>query len=487
MLDQYRGQGMFSDPLPLPSDANALRMLWTYILKICGTRKSRLVCNGNPRQKGTVTLGHTYANSLEAASERLFWAITAQQGYIAIGADVSNAFAEAPPAKAPLYLYIDEAYREWWTEHLGLPPIPADCNVVRDHNAIQGHPESPRLWEKHIHQILKQLGLKATTQAPCVYTGQIEGQGVLFLRQVDDFAIAAQDITTAMTLIDRINAKMRIQIKTMGIIDRFNGLDIHQTRNYIKLTCEKYLHKAMTAHKWVHEQPIAEKPTPLPSDAAYIQTLESAPRPNTTAEQAALRKEMGFNYCQVIGGIIYPMMKCRPDVAFHATKLSQYMDNPAKVHYLALQQVCRYLLHTKTEGIYYWRKTPRKDLPEAPNPEPYHDTYSMEINPTNHVEQLFGYMDADWASDTKHRKSVTGIILMYAGGAVGYTTRFQDTIAHSSAEAEFTAACDAGKQILYFRSLLEQMNISQPEATILYEDNNGALLMANAQQPTQRT
>ncbi len=31
------------------------------------------------------------------------------------------------------------------------------------------------------------------------------------------------------------------------------------------------------------------------------------------------------------------------------------------------------------------------------------------------------------------------------------------------------------------------MNISQPDATILYEDNNGALLMANAQQPTRHT
>jgi hypothetical protein len=130
MLDQYREQGMFSAPLPLPSNANALRMLWTCILKICGTRKSRLVCNGKPRQKGTVTLGHTYTNSLEAASERLFWAITAQQGYIVIGADISNAFVEAPPPKVPLHLYIDKAYREWWTEHLGLPPIPADCNRV---------------------------------------------------------------------------------------------------------------------------------------------------------------------------------------------------------------------------------------------------------------------------------------------------------------------------------------------------------------------
>jgi len=146
MLDQYHSQGMFSAPQPLPTGANALHMLWTYIMKMCSTRKSRLVCNGHPRQKGTVTLGHTYANALDAASERLFWSIVANEGMIAIGADVTNAFAEAPPPKAPLYLYIDEAFREWWSDHLGNPPIPPECNVVRVHNAIQGHPESPRLW-----------------------------------------------------------------------------------------------------------------------------------------------------------------------------------------------------------------------------------------------------------------------------------------------------------------------------------------------------
>ncbi len=56
-----------------------------------------------------------FANSLDAASEHLLWAIVAKECLIAIRADVSNAFAEAPPTKAPLYLYIDEAYREWWT------------------------------------------------------------------------------------------------------------------------------------------------------------------------------------------------------------------------------------------------------------------------------------------------------------------------------------------------------------------------------------
>jgi hypothetical protein len=66
-------------------------------------------------------------------------------------------------------------------------------------------------------------------------------------------------------------------------------------------------------------------------------------------------------------------------------------------------------------------------------------------------------------------------------------TKYQETIANSSTEAEFTATCDAGKMSLFFCSLLEDMYIPQHHATFLYEDNNGALLMPNAQQPTRQT
>ena len=76
---------------------------------------------------------------------------------------------------------------------------------------------------------------------------------------------------------------------------------------------------------------------------------------------------------------------------------------------------------------------------------------------------------------------------MFAGGAVGYETKFQTVIAHSSTEAEFIAACDTAKMILFFRSLLDELGLPQTHATVLFEDNTGALLMANAQQPTRRT
>ena len=203
-----------------------------------------MVCNGSPRQKGTVTLGHTYANALDAASERLFWAIVASENLIAVGADVSNAFAEAPAPKAPLYLYIDDAFRDWWTNHLGNAPIPADCNVVRVHNAIQGHPESPRLWEKHIDKILRDLGLTPTTHEPCLYSGIFLHTKVHFLRQVDDFAVASSDRNIAMALISAINIKMRIEVKHLGLIDQFHGMDIQQPVMMLKLlakiTCKRW-------------------------------------------------------------------------------------------------------------------------------------------------------------------------------------------------------------------------------------------------------
>jgi len=58
----------------------------------------------------------------------------------------------------------------------------------------------------------------------------------------------------------------------------------------------------------------------------------------------------------------------------------------------------------------------------------------------------------------------------------------------SSTEAEFYAASDAGKIALCIRSILNDIGIEQEQAaTPMYEDNNGALLMANAGQPTKRT
>jgi hypothetical protein len=340
MLDQYHEQGMFGAPMPLPKRANVFCMLWIFLLKLDGTKKSRMVCDGNPAMRQHLNIGHTYANSLDSASERLFWAIVAKEGLIATGADVSNAFAEAPPPKEPLYMYIDAAFREWWTDHLGRPPIPEDCTVIKVNNAIQGHPEAPRLWEKHIDKILREIGLQPTTHEPCLYSGTNNAHRIIFLRQVDDFAVASHTKAITEALISEINSKMRIDLKALGLIDRFNGIDIHQTWHYVKITCEKYLYKMLKQHNWLD---LPNASTPLPAESSYITMLEQALPPATEDDKQALKLRMGWSYRQVIGELIYPAVKCRPDFLYHVTKLSQYMDNPAEVHYIALHHVCKYV------------------------------------------------------------------------------------------------------------------------------------------------
>jgi hypothetical protein len=494
-LNQYEAQKTFGEPCRLPPNANLLPLLWTYLIKDCGTKKARCVCNGSKRQKGTVTLGDTYAGSLDQTGSRLFWAATAINNYISIGADASNAFAEAPPPKAPLYVTIDEPYREWYaTKYPNKEPIKPGL-VLPVKGALQGHPESGRLWAILIDNIIRKLQLQPCGHEPCLYFTRNfnkKGKTILLLRQVDDFAVSCEGKETALTVIDEINKQMTITVKQLGTIDRFNGVDVLQTQDYVKLCNKTFIEKIMSRHDWIHTEKkhMHKFPIPMKPDSTYQRALENQPVP-TPQEIENLEKENGFGYRQAIGELIYALVTCRPDISYSVIKLSQYSTRPTKVHFDAVKDIYRYLWATRDDGIHYWRKEPRYDLPFHKHPEVKTDNnYSEHEIHERRQEQhsvMFGAVDSDYAGDTKHRRSVTGIILRIAGGTVLYKTKFQDTHALSSTEAEFTAAVEAGKYILYIRSILDQIGLPQQNATVLFEDNQGALLMANAQQPTKRT
>jgi deoxyuridine 5'-triphosphate nucleotidohydrolase len=490
-LQQYEDQETFGKPTPYKKGTNLLNLIWTYNIKDDGRKKARCVCNGSPKQKGTITLGETYAASLDQSGSRVFWAAAALKNMIVIGADASNAFAEAPPPKAPLYVTIDKPFREWWASK-GRDPIPPG-HVLPVYKALQGHPESPRLWAKLIDKIIQELDLKPCKHEPCLYyTNNYKNTGkkVLFLRQVDDFSVACEDKTLAKDIIKEINNKMTIDVKELGLIDRFNGVDIKQTREYIKLSNQTYVNKIIDHHPWLQEDHNTHRlPIPMRADPGYLRKIESA-EPLTEPEVKLLEKEYGFKYRQGIGELIYAMVTCRPDISFPIIKLAQYSTKPAKIHFDAVKNLYIYLKATKHEGIYFWRQKHRHDLPTGEIPTCNNTPLEIplcEQKQQHKADILHGAVDSDHAGDTTHRKSVTGTIHRIAGGTVLYKTRYQDVIATSSTEAEFLAAVEAGKQSLYLRTILEEIGIEQHQATVLYEDNQGALLMANAQQPTKRS
>ncbi|KAL7529031.1 hypothetical protein ACHAXR_002756, partial [Thalassiosira sp. AJA248-18] len=411
-MDQYEKQFMFGEPVPVESvkDAkkNSFRLVWTYLQKILdGQKKARCTMDGSARNGLTI-----------------------------FGSDVSNAFGEAPPPKQGAFVIPDRAFYQRWTKHKKLPRI-SPGYVVPVQRAMQGHPESPRLWEKFIDGILKSLGLTPTVHEPCLYHGVIDGKRILFLRQVDDFACAAPDARTADILLDMIDEKLSIPIKRQGPVTLFNGFDVDQTKYYVKVSVESYLTRICEKHMetWMKDTPILkDRPLPLPSTKDFMKELLSAEGDPDPKVQAKLAKSMTSSYRNLVGEMTYAMITCRPDISFATVKCAQANAAPAEVHYRAAKHCLRYLHATRTDGIYFWRPRPLDHLPDKGAP-------SIFSNPGDLLPfgrcphgpyDLHAFTDADWAACPKTRRSFTGICLRLAGGTVAYTFRLDQSTTNST-------------------------------------------------------
>ena len=489
-LDQYERQNMFGKPGPLPTDLkdySVLPMIWVYIIKTCGRKKARCVANGAPHLKGTITIANTYAACLDQSAFRLFWAICAIYNKIVFGSDAANAFAEAPPPKSPLYLKTDCAFRNWYQKKYNVE-LP-DTTYVQVLHAIQGHPEAPRLWQEHIDSILKNIGFRNTHHEPCIYirTDPKTGENTFLLRQVDDFAIGCSDKHTADSLWDELDTHLREPLKReTSYVTRHNGIDVLQTRHFIRIHCDTYINKIIST-KTFSMQPTHRHPIPMNSDNAYVRELESTKGPTDPIQQKALEDEMGFSYRSATGELIFAMVMCRVDISFATIKLTQYNNCPARCHYEAVKNVYRHLHATSTDGLTFWRQKPNLTLPVHPwqpcLPESYVSTIPVESN-----DPFVAYCikDSTWASDLNSRNSVGGILIMFGGAAIIYKTMIQRIVALSSTEAEFYALSEAGKLTLYIRSVLADLQLEQTNPTSVYEDNRGCIHITNASKPTKR-
>jgi hypothetical protein len=85
--------------------------------------------------------------------------------------------------------------------------------------------------------------------------------------------------------------------------------------------------------------------------------------------------------------------------------------------------------------------------------------------------QLWGFVDSDWAGCPDSRRSTSGYALMLNGATISWKSKRQSVMALSPAEAEFIAASSMVQKVIYARRLLEQLGFSQPEPAPVYEDN----------------
>ena len=260
---------MFGQPCLVTKKEAVFHLIWTYVVKeLDGRKKARCTCNGSTRAGQVRSLDHTFANSIEQTGSRIFNAIAAAENLLVFGADVSNAFGETPPPKQGFFIMPDKPFRNWYLARYG-KAIP-DGWVVPVLVTILGHPESPRLWEKHCDKLLCSLDFIPTTHEQCLYSGYIKTERVYFKRQVDDFAIACSNKSIATIIYDAIDNKLQIPINRQGLLTLYNGIDVLQSRWCISLNVESYLTKKLApyfAAGWL-EVPSTPMSTPLGTNEA---------------------------------------------------------------------------------------------------------------------------------------------------------------------------------------------------------------------------
>ena len=358
-LNRYETAGMFGELVRMEDWMTVLPWVWTYLYKedpvtVLEMGKARGTCNGGPQYGVAVTLAETYTACVEQPIHCLTWAISAALNLYCKGYDVGNAFAEALAPVDPFFMYPDDQYNEWWLI-LGNNPIP-NGYVIPILKGLQRYLESPRLWDKQISIMLThKLGFKPTVHTPYLYYKcDSNGDITLILRQVNDFLVANKSNKECDKIEKQIQDHMIKLLNKLGTIRKFNGVNIDQKRDFNHVHCETYIDKTVQHHGWQNEK-TRKRPIPMKMDVDFQIRIQLEEGPESMKERKHLERQMGFNYQQCIGELVYTLTICCVDISIAVTTLSQHAINPAKIHYEAVKQVFLYLNATKKVGLTYWR------------------------------------------------------------------------------------------------------------------------------------
>ena len=137
--------------------------------------------------------------------------------------------------------------------------------------------------------------------------------------------------------------KKHWEITDNGPIAWFLGFQIKQDRNTktISINQHAYIDGLLEKFQLTNAKPVS---TPMDPSAQY--SVDQCPStPNQTAQMGRVP------YIEALGSILWPAVVSRPDIAYAVGILSQFVQNPALVHWDALKQVIIYLGTTKNHWL----------------------------------------------------------------------------------------------------------------------------------------
>ncbi|PKI62768.1 hypothetical protein CRG98_016867 [Punica granatum] len=153
---------------------------------------------------------------------------------------------------------------------------------------------------------------------------------------------------------------------------------------------------------------------------------------------------------RIVGSLRY-LTSTRPDLVYSVGLVSRLMESPKQSHLQAAKRILRYIKGTLDEGVFY---------------------------SSSNDFQLVGFTDSDWGGDVGERKSTSGYVFSLGNGAFSWSSKKQQVVALSTAEAEYIAAAYCATQAIWLRQLLRELQLEQMKPTVIKCDNKSAIALA---------
>ncbi|KAJ9561208.1 hypothetical protein OSB04_006368 [Centaurea solstitialis] len=426
----------------LPQHCKAVGRKWVFKKKTdmdgnVHTFKARLVAKGFTQTHG-IDYDKTFSPVAMLKSIRILMAISAYFNYEIWQMDVKTAFLNGKLTE-DVYMEQPEGFED--------PKNPNKvCKLLK---SIYGLKQASRSWNLHFDERIKEFGFTKSEFEPCVYT-KFSGSIVTFLvLYVDDILLIRNDVPTLQSVKEWLSKCF--QMKDLGEAAYILGIKIYRNRSkrLIGLSQSTYIDKVLKRFRMDES-----KKGFIPMQHGIV--LSKTQCPVSSEDQDKMKS---VPYASAIGSIMYAMLCTRPDVAYSVSVTSRYQQNPGEAHWVAVKNILKYLRRTKEIFLVFGGS-------------------EDEISVT-------GYSDASFQTDRDDFRSQSGYVFTLNGGAISWKSSKQDTIADSTTEAEYIAACDAAKEAVWLRNFLSDLrvvaSISRP--IDIFCDNSGSV--AQAKEPRE--
>ncbi len=385
----------------------------------------------------------TYSPTACSSTARTLLAVGTTLGWMMHHLDVTGAF-----------LYADLEQLIYCFPPPGFEDPEGRCWRLK--KALYGLKQAPRQWMKKLKEVLERGGFTQSKADPSLFMIRMWETILFLLAFVDDFLL----LTPSERLLTHVKEMLKenFEMTDLGPVQKYLGWHIHRDITAGKL----WISLGAGVPKCLQNLGISLTQftsTPLPTDWQLKYPHETDPTdpqrrpdPESGHKYSELLNETQHNkYRQGVGYINYAAMSVRPDMSFASSQLSQALDKPRERHYKGMVHALKYLNGTHKLSICYDAWAPRN---------------------------LVTYTDSDYAGCKGTRKSVSGCILIYAGGPVAWSSKKQDNITLSATEAEYVAMTQGIKDTMWLRTLLHEFGLPQTLPTPVKVDNMGAVHIA---------